>query len=296
MRDVLSGLKAGVSLQQACELMAQAFRAAGIDDPQADARILAAHALGLTRAQIISRGGRKLDQSESNVIAACAARRLVREPVSRILGTREFWGLELTIDSSVLDPRPDTETVVEAALDWIATRHLKNEKLRILDVGVGSGALLLALLSELPAAYGVATDKSTAALKLARGNARRLGFAERCTFVTCNFANALRGPFDLIVSNPPYISSGEIPGLAPEVRDHDPLIALDGGADGLTAYRAIASDALHLLAPRGRLVVELGQGQAESVSAIVRAAGLSIETPIQRDLGGVNRALCAAAP
>jgi release factor glutamine methyltransferase len=296
MRDVLPGLQVGVSLQQACELMTQAFRAAGIDDPQADARILAAHALGLTRAQIISQGRHKLDQREIDAIAARATRRLAREPVSRILGTREFWGLELTIDPSVLDPRPDTETVIEAALDWIATRHLKNEKLRILDIGVGSGALLLALLSELPAANGVATDKSIAALKLARGNARRLGFAERCTFVACNFTDALRGPFDLIVSNPPYIASGEIPGLAPEVRDHDPLIALDGGADGLAAYRAIASDALRLLAPRGRLVVELGQGQAESVGAILRSAGLSIETPIHRDLGGVNRALCAAAP
>jgi release factor glutamine methyltransferase len=216
--------------------------------------------------------------------------------VSRILGSREFWGLDLAIDPSVLDPRPDTETVVEAALDWIATRHLKNEKLRVLDVGVGSGALLLALLSELPAASGVATDKSATALKLARGNAQRLGFADRCTFVACNFTDALRAPFDLIVSNPPYISSAEIPALAPEVRDHDPRVALDGGEDGLAAYRSIASDALRLLVPRGRLVVELGQGQADGVSAIVRAAGLSIETPIKRDLGGVNRALCATAP
>jgi release factor glutamine methyltransferase len=296
MRDVLPGLKAGVSLQQACELLTQAFRAAGIDDPQADARILAAHALHLTRAQIISQAERELDQREIDAIAARATRRLAREPVSRILGSREFWGLDLTIDPSVLDPRPDTETVVEAALDWIATRHLKNEKLRVLDIGVGSGALLLALLSELPAAQGVATDKSAAVLKLARGNAQRLGFADRCTFVACNFTDALRGPFDLIVSNPPYISSADIPALAPEVRNHDPLLALDGGEDGLAAYRAIASDALRLLAPRGRLVVELGQGQADSVSAIMHAAGLSIEAPIHRDLGGINRALCATTP
>lgn len=293
---MLSGLKAGVSLQQACEVMTQAFRAAGIGEPQADARILAAHALRLTRAQIISQAERKLDQRELDALTARATRRLAREPVSRILGAREFWGLNLAIDPSVLDPRPDTETVVEAALDWIATRHLKNEKLRVLDIGVGSGALLLALLSELPAAIGVATDKSIDALKLARSNAQRLGFAERCTFVACNFTDALRGPFDLIVSNPPYISSAEIPALAPEVREHDPLLALDGGEDGLAAYRAIASDAPRLLVPRGRLVMELGQGQAESVSALVRAAGLSIETPIQRDLSGINRALCAVAP
>jgi release factor glutamine methyltransferase len=295
VRDI-PGLAAGISLQQACELMTQAFRAAGIDEPQADARILAAHTLGLNRAQIISQGERIIDTQEAEAMSAHAVRRISREPVSRILGSREFWGLNLTIDSSVLDPRPDTETVVEAALDWITTRHLKNEKLRVLDIGTGSGALLLALLWELPAAHGVATDKSIAALTLARSNARNLAFADRCTFIACNFTDALRGPFDLVVSNPPYISSEEIRGLAPEVRDHDPLIALDGGDDGLTAYRAIAADASRLLAPQGRLVVELGQGQADSVSAIVRSAGLTIETPIRRDLAGVNRALCATAP
>ena len=285
-----------MSLQQACELMTRAFRAAGIEEPQADARILAAHTLGLTRAQIITQADRVLDAAQAEAMSAHAARRLTHEPVSRILGTREFWGLSLTIDSSVLDPRPDTETIVEAALDWITTRHLKNEKLRVLDIGTGSGALLLALLSELPAAHGVASDKSIAALTRARSNARQLDLADRCTFVACSFTDALRGPFDLVVSNPPYISSADIPALAPEVRDHDPLIALDGGEDGLAAYRAIVSDALRLLVPRGRLVVELGQGQADSVSALVRAAGLSIETPIRRDLAGINRALCATAP
>jgi release factor glutamine methyltransferase len=292
----LPGLQAGISLQQAWELMAQAFRAGGIDEPQADARILAANPLGLTRAQLISQADRVLDASQVEIISSHAARRLAREPVSRILGIREFWGLRLAIDPSVLDPRPDTETIIEVALDWITTRHLKNEKLRVLDIGTGSGALLLALLSELPVAHGVATDRSVPALTCARSNARQLGLADRCTFVACNFTDALRGPFDLVVSNPPYISSTEISRLAPEVRNHDPLIALDGGEDGLAAYRAIAADALRLILPRGRLVMELGQGQAESVSAIVRAAGLSIETPIRRDLAGINRALCATAP
>jgi release factor glutamine methyltransferase len=289
-------LKAGVTLQDACERLAEAFRAGGIDEPQADARILAAHALGLTRAQLISQSDRELEPREIDAISARAARRLAREPVSRILGRREFWGLQLTIDGSVLDPRPETETVIEVALDWVTTRHLKNERLRVLDIGTGSGALLLALLSELPRATGVATDKSLPALTLARDNARRLGFAARASFVACNFADALTGPFDLVVSNPPYISSGEIPGLAPEVRDHDPTLALDGGVDGLAAYRAIAAEAQRLLASRGRLVLELGRGQADSVSEIVGAAGLSIETPIRADLGGVSRALCATAP
>lgn len=292
---VIPGLKAGVSLQAACEAMAQAFRVTGIAEPQADARILAADALGLSRAQLVSQSERRLSPGEIEALSARAARRLAREPVSRILGTREFWGLRLTIDNSVLDPRPDTETLVEAALDWITTRHLRNEKLRVLDIGTGSGALLLALLSELPVAFGVATDMSVAALSVARGNAQRLGFADRCAFVACDFAAALRGPFDLVISNPPYISTAAILGLAPEVRDHDPPLALDGGADGFDAYRAITADALRLLAPRGRLVLELGKGQADAVSTLAVAAGLAIET-LRPDLAGISRALCAVAP
>ena len=290
------GLQTGISIQQACDVMTAAFRAGGIEDAQADARILVARTFGLNRAQLISQGDRTLGAREAETLAEQAARRLAREPVSRIFGRREFWGLDLAITPAVLDPRPDTETVIELALDWITTRHLKNEKLRVLDIGTGSGALLLALLSELPSATGVATDISVDALKVAEGNARLLDFGERAIFVACNFTDALRGPFDLVVSNPPYISSKEIPTLGPEVRDHDPRIALDGGEDGLAAYRAIADDALRLLTSRGRLVTELGQGQAEPVSAIMRAAGLTIETPIRRDLAGINRALCATAP
>jgi release factor glutamine methyltransferase len=292
----LPGLKAGVSLQTACELMAKAFRERGIDSAQADARILAGDALKLTRAQIISQGDRDLDAREADAVAARAARRLKREPVSRIVGFREFWGLRLAVDPAVLDPRADTETLVEVALDWIATRGLRREALRILDIGTGSGALLLALLSELPAAFGVGTDRSVAALAVARGNARRLGFAGRCAFIACDFAGSLRGPFDLVVSNPPYISSGEIDTLEPEVRDYDPRVALDGGPDGLDAYRAIASDELRLLAPRGRLVLEVGRGQADAVAAIVNAAGLSVEEAPRRDLSGTRRAICATTP
>jgi release factor glutamine methyltransferase len=293
---VIPGLKAGISLQAACEVMTQAFRAHGLEEPQADARILVAHALALSRAQLISQADRELEPREVDALSSRAARRLGREPVSRILGRREFWALSLTIDCSVLDPRPETETVVELALDWITTRHLRNEKLRVLDIGTGSGALLLALLSELTAASGVATDKSVTALSLARANARRLGFADRSTFIACDFAAALRGPFDLIVSNPPYVSSGEIAELPPEVRDYDPRLALDGGEDGLDAYRAITTDALRLLVPRGRLIVELGHGQANAVNAIATAAGLSAEIPPRADLAGISRALCATAP
>lgn len=290
---IIAGLKAGVSLQQACEMMAQAFRSAGIEDAKADARILAAHALKLSRAQLISQGERKLEPREIDALAARAARRLKREPVSRIVGEREFWGLRFEINPSVLDPRPETETLVEATLDWMVTRHLRNEALRLLDIGTGSGALLLALLSELPAAIGVATDKNLDALNVARANAQRLGFAERCIFIAADYARALRGPFDLIVSNPPYIASGDIDQLAPEVRDYDPLLALDGGADGLDAYRAIVNDAPRLLAPRGRLIVELGHGQADVVAEIATRAGLSV-TALRADLAGISRALCAS--
>jgi release factor glutamine methyltransferase len=290
---VIAGLKAGVSLQQACGQMAQAFGAAGIENAKADARILAAHALKLSRAQLISQGDRELEPREIDALSARAARRLKREPVSRIVGEREFWGLRLNIDASVLDPRPETETLVEAALDWVTTNQLRNEALRLLDIATGSGALLLALLSELPAAVGIATDKSVGALTMARTNARHLGFADRCRFVAGDYATALRGPFDLIVSNPPYIASGDIPELAPEVRDYDPLLALDGGADGLNAYRVIINDAPRMLAPRGRLIVELGQGQADAVAEIATRAGLSVAA-LHADLGGISRALCAS--
>lgn len=293
---VIPGFKAGVSLQDACDMMAAAFRARGIESAQADARILAADALGLTRAQLVSQSDRRLAPGEIEEISLRAARRLNREPVSRIVGYREFWGLRLAITPSVLDPRPDTETVIETALDWIATRGLRNERLRILDIGTGSGALLLALLAELPRACGIATDRSIAALGVANTNAARLGFADRCVMVACNYADAIRGPFDLVVSNPPYISAEEIGSLDPEVREHDPVMALDGGADGFDAYRAIASDGLRLLAPRGRLILELGQGQADAVTAIVKDAGLSVESLPRRDLAGIQRALCATTP
>jgi len=168
---------------------------------------------------------------------------------------------------------------------------LRQERLRILDIGTGSGALLLALLSELPNAAGIGTDISIDALSVARINAHRHELASRSSFICCDLAAAVRGPFELIVSNPPYIATGEIGRLAPEVRDHDPRLALDGGADGLGAYRAIATDARRLLAERGRLIVELGQGQSDMVSRLFTQAGLSVDEQPRRDLSGINRAL-----
>ncbi len=288
----IPGLKAGATIAEACEKLAQAFRQSGIEEAAAaDARILVAHALSLTRAQLLAQSDRELEAREVDAISARTARRLSREPVSRIIGSREFWGLKLDITPAVLDPRPDTETIVEAALDWLTTRGLRNERLRVLDIGTGSGALLLALLSELPNAAGIGTDISIDALSIARINAHRHELASRTNFICCDLAAALRGPFDLIVSNPPYIATDEIGRLAPEVRDHDPRLALDGGADGMDAYRAIAGDARRLLAERGRLIVELGQGQSDMVSRVFTQAGLAVDEEPRRDLSGINRAL-----
>jgi release factor glutamine methyltransferase len=191
-------------------------------------------------------------------------------------------------------PRPETETVVEAALDFVVRGGLRMQKLRILDVGTGSGALLLALLSELPNAVGVGTDISAAALDVARANAARNKLAARCAFIACNIAAGLQGPFDLIVSNPPYVARGEIASLAPEVRDYDPTLALDGGSDGLDGYRAIAADASRLLAPGGNLIVELGIGQEPAVRALFTNARLKVGAA-RDDLAGIPRALSATA-
>ena len=240
----------------------------------------------------MSDGARVLEAREVKAISARAARRLNREPVSRIVGCREFWSLDFRVSPDVLVPRPETETVVEAALDLVKPK--KNEPLRILDIGTGSGALLLALLSELPNAFGIGTDLSVAASMLARDNAVRLGFSARCAFVACDIAAALRGPFDLVVSNPPYVASGDIASLEPEVRDYDPVIALNGGADGLDGYRAIIADAGRLLAPAGHLVVELGAGRQNDVAALFAAAGLTINGGARCDLAGIARALSAA--
>ena len=221
--------------------MVQAFRQANLDSPEADARLLLGHALHLDRSGLMSEANRMLEAREVDAVSALAARRLKHEPVARIFGAKEFWSLTLDISEAVLVPRPDTETVVEAALDFVGRAVQRLEKLRVLDIGTGSGALLLALLSELPNAIGTGTDISEPALAIARANAERHGLGGRCSFVACDMAAPLQGPFDLIVSNPPYVAHGEIASLAPEVRDYDPAIALDGGPAGLDSYRAIAA-------------------------------------------------------
>jgi release factor glutamine methyltransferase len=209
-------------------------------------------------------------------------------PVARILGWKEFWGLPFKLNADTLVPRPETEIVVEAALATFSAH--RSQLLRIVDLGTGSGALLLALLAELPNAFGIGTDISLAALECARDNAQALGLAARAAFVACDYGQAIAGGVDLLVANPPYVARGDIAGLAPEVRDFDPPRALDGGPDGLDGYRAIAADAGRLLAPHGVLMVELGRGQAAAVAALFAAAGLAVEPP-KHDLSGIARAL-----
>jgi release factor glutamine methyltransferase len=285
-------LAATRTIAAARHALAEKFRQAGIDSADADARILMAHALGIDRAELMANGERALSAEDTKAIDALAARRLKREPVSRIFGEREFWTLTLMVTPDVLVPRPETETVIETALDALQT--LKLEKLRILDIGTGSGALLLALLHEFPNAVGTGTDISAATLDTARANAARNDLGPRSTFIVCDIAAGVPGPFDLIVSNPPYVARGDIATLAPEVRDYDPALALDGGADGLDGYRAIAGQARNLLAPGGRLIVELGAGQEPAVRALFTKAGLNVAA-VHDDLAGIPRALSASA-
>jgi release factor glutamine methyltransferase len=280
-----------ITVAEARRAWAAKFRACGIDSPELDARLLVGHALGLDHAGLAAASARGLGAAEEDAIAALARRRLAGEPVARIFGIKEFWGLRLGIDAETLVPRPETETIVEAALAAVDAQGSRSRPLRIADLGTGCGAILLALLTELPNAFGIGTDLSPGALVAARANARRLAL-DRASYVVCDLAAVLCGPFDVVVSNPPYIASRDIAALPPEVRLFDPLRALDGGADGLDFYRTIAAAAPGLLAPDGILVLELGAGQSETVAALCGSAGLAPSVP-RPDLKGVARALVA---
>ena len=280
----------GMTVAQARRALTYAFRQAKLDSPELDARLLVGHALGLDHTGLTIESSRNLGDA-ARALAVLATRRLDREPVARILGIKEFWGLPLQLNEATLVPRPETETVVEAALAAIDSAGPRDRALRIADLGTGSGALLIALLSELPNASGLGTDVSRKALAAARDNAGRLGVVARTEFTVCDFGAALTDIFDLVVSNPPYIASADIDTLSPEVR-YDPRRALDGGADGLDCYRTIAGQAPRLLRPNGDLVVELGISQEPAVATLFRAAGL-IPSPARPDLLGIPRALHA---
>ena len=284
-------LPAGLTVVEARRSLAEAFRQEDLESPDLDARLLTGHVLGLDHAALVAQAGRKLDSRETAALHKLALRRLDREPVARIIGIKEFWGLPLRLNKATLVPRPETETLVEVSLAALDSGGPRSRAIRIADLGTGSGAILIALLSELPNAAGIGIDVSPHAVAAARDNAARLGLATRAYFAVGDFAAALTGPFDLVVSNPPYIESSHISMLPPEVR-LDPRLALDGGVDGLDAYRTIAGQAPSLLGPDGNLVVELGIGQEAGVAGIFRAAGLA-PLPAYPDLSGVPRALRA---
>ena len=285
---------AGASVDAARRSLARRFRLHGLEAPTLDARILVGHALGLDHTGLAAEANRVLTPEEATAIAELSARRVAREPVARIRGEKEFWGLPFKVNSETLLPRPETETVVEAALAAFDRDTRKSRALRIVDLGTGSGALLLALLSELPRACGIGTDISIAALQCARDNAVALRLSARASFVACDYGAAVGAPADLLVSNPPYVARADIAALQAEVREFDPRRALDGGPDGLDGYRAIASQARGLLTPEGILVVEVGQGQFAAVTAIFAATGLEPAAP-GYDLSGIARALVMRA-
>jgi release factor glutamine methyltransferase len=285
-----SGLT-GATVEGARRALTTRFRAGSIESAELDARILVGAVLGLDLTHMIAAADRLLAADQSLGIEEFARRRCDGEPVARIIGQKEFWGLPLQVSAATLVPRPDTETVIELALEMLPADTRPGHRLRIADIGTGSGAILLALLSELPDGYGVGTDISEAALRTAQTNAANLRLAGRASFVACCYSAALSGRFDLIVSNPPYIRSADIAALATEVRNYDPLDALDGGADGLNAYRAIIPEAVELLGERGALVMEVGHTQSEDVRRLMSAAGLTIDVPAKTDLAGIARAV-----
>jgi release factor glutamine methyltransferase len=323
------------------------LRKAGIENPRREARLLLAHALGVTTETLLrdprapiggtraasdtisgsagvgaprdgastagfpsndaGSAGTGVSRSSTGGTSAIATgddrgqrcdtsydalldRRVAHEPLALITGRREFWSLDLAVSGATLIPRADSETLIEAALGAIPDRGRVR---RILDLGTGTGCLLLAALREFPAAFGVGTDRSVAATTLARDNAAMLGMAHRAAFLCTDWAAALTGGFDLVLSNPPYIPTGELPGLMPEVARYEPALALDGGPDGLRAYRLILSDLPRLLAADGVAVLELGQGQDGTVGGLARAAGFVAAT--RDDLAGIPRALLLTA-
>lgn len=273
--------------------IAARLEAAGIGRPNAEARILLSLALGLDDAALVAASGVTASFAQEKQLEAMVARRIAGEPIARISGEKEFWSRTFRLGAETLVPRPETETLVEAALALFPDR---DASFSILDLGTGSGILLAAILLERPNAKGIGLDKSEAALAVARGNLDRLGAGARARFI-CGSWDAARGErYDLILSNPPYIPSEDIAALALEVREFDPKLALDGGLDGLVAYRAIIAELPQLLREQGAAVLELGIGQETEVAEIARGQGLVVAGAARPDLAGIPRALILYPP
>jgi len=269
----------------------EALRLAGIEMPRHEARLLLQHAAGVNLETLIAHPARGVSPAAAQSYRGFIRRRMEREPVAYILGCREFWSLEFRVSPAVLVPRPDSETLIEAALAGLADR---GAPLRVLDLGTGSGCLLLALLSELPNATGVGLDVSPAALDVARANAQALGLGARAAFREGGWSAMPAEPFDIVLANPPYIPEPELCALERDVRDYEPHLALSGGADGLDAYRAILPVLGRVAAPHARIVFEHGAGQQDAVSALARAEGFAIMSRFC-DLAGHFRALMLRA-
>jgi len=265
------------------------LQSAGVPQSRLDARLLLAETLGVDASWLFNHPDAPLDARSTTALDQLAARRCRREPMSLILGRREFWSMEFQVTANTLAPRPDSETLVEAVL---AAQPERQTPMALLDLGTGSGCLLLALLQELPHAQGVGVDCDAATLSVAAANARSLGLLGRCRFVQSDWCDRVVGSFDVIIANPPYIASDEIDRLEPEVALYEPRRALDGGADGLCAFRQLAGQVGRHLRADGLLVLEIGAGQAGAVCDLVRAEGLTIRA-VKRDLAGIERCIVA---
>ncbi|MEG9883677.1 MAG: peptide chain release factor N(5)-glutamine methyltransferase [Hyphomicrobiales bacterium] len=275
------------------------LRQAALTTADLDARLLVCAALGEDRMSILRYPDRPVSREECDHCAGLIARRLSGEPVSRILNKREFWGLPFALSPATLDPRPDTETIVAETLELLSRQSPRRPKPRILDLGTGSGCILLALLHSLSDAWGVGTDRSHQAIATAHDNSVRLGLKARASFVCCDWDGAVNGPFDVIVANPPYIPTGDIARLMPEVLKFDPIMALDGGTDGLAAAHQIIPMAWQKLRPGGWFVMEIGAGQAKQVSALFSQTGFRPDpaiSPHRRDLAGHIRVVTMQRP
>jgi release factor glutamine methyltransferase len=282
-------LEASTARADALAALVETFQISGIESPAREARISLCAASGVSQTALIAAPREALGVTASRV-REFATRRAAGEPLSRIVGKREFWGLSLTISPQVLDPRPETESIVEAAISIL--RDQRDDPLRILDLGVGSGSILCALLTEFPAARGVGVDISAGAANVALGNVEACGLAQRAEIRVGDWTQGFERPFDLIVSNPPYIPTSDLAWLPREVRDFDPWLALDGGVDGLVGIRRLMREARSLLAPGGSLIAEFGAGQAADVFAIANRCGFA-DAKTYKDLAGRDRVVAA---
>ncbi|MBI1327277.1 MAG: peptide chain release factor N(5)-glutamine methyltransferase [Alphaproteobacteria bacterium] len=272
------------TIREALQKLREIFTSGGMENPSLEARLLVSMATGARMEDLIIAENDNLSSAQIDKVNEYASRRQRGEPLARIAGEKEFWGLPFFLSPATLEPRADTETLVETVLKYAD----KNKKLKLLDLGTGTGCIPIALLHELPNAEATAVDISGEALATAQRNAERNNVCDRFATVKSNWFENVVGTFDIITSNPPYIESGIIESLQVEVRNHDPILALDGGETGFDAYKIILNDAKKYLTPHGRIFLELGQGQLNGIMGIVETTGATLITT-HRDLAGVER-------